>query len=130
MIEANASYSLYSYDAAGSVIGNPLNVTAGGAGTFSSSVSAPTVSQTSDRRLKKSIRTAKPRDLRHIRLTRYKWRANGRPGLSPIAQEVEDGGASEYVHTAEDGIKSVDKAGLALERVAWLEMQLKKAGIL
>lgn len=129
VLEASAAYALYSYDSAGSLIGNPFSLTQAGAGVFSASVSAPVVTQTSDARLKDIHGTFEPRDLGGIRIADYSWKATGNRGVSPIAQEVREI-APEYVMEAEDGTLSVDKAGLALERVAYLEGVLKKAGLL
>lgn len=49
------------------------------------SVSAGTITQTSDVRLKKSIKTFEPRDLSEVRLTSYQWKDGSGEGLSPIA---------------------------------------------
>lgn len=129
VIEATAAYALYSYDSAGSLLGNPFSVSQAGAGVFSASVSAPLVTQTSDGRLKNVRGTFKPRNLTSVRIADYTWKATGLRGVSPIAQEVK-AVAPEYVHEAEDGTLSVDKAALALERVAYLEGVLRKAGLL
>jgi len=87
------------------------------------------VTATSDARLKDIIGDFEPRDLSGIRLAEFTWKASGEYAVSPIAQEVQEE-APEYVHADHEGILGVDKAGLALERVAFLEGVLRKAGLL
>lgn len=101
-----------------------MTLTDGGVLSTTGSVSAPSVFQTSDRRLKKAIKTFKPRDLSDVRITQYVWKASGLPGVSPIAQEVP----KEYQGEDAHGNLLVDKAGLALERVAYVEALLKARG--
>jgi len=97
--------------------------------TFNVSLSSPLIIQTSDARLKDVIGEFAPRDLTGIRIAEYTWKDGGKYAVSPIAQEVAEL-APEYVHEGTDGVLGVDKAGLALERVAFLEGVLRKAGML
>lgn len=85
-------------------------------------VTATNVTGTSDARLKKDIAPSKPR-LLALNHYRYRWKASGAPGIGVLAQDVRDV-APEYVHEAEDGTLSVDKAGLALEMVMALADKL------
>lgn len=84
-------------------------------------------SATSDRRKKKNIETYTARhnltDL--IRLCTYLWRDNDEIGLGVIAQEVQEI-APEYVFEDDDGVLSVDKAGLALECVIGLSKRVSR----
>jgi len=95
---------------------------------FSVSVSSPVVTQTSDGTLKTDFKAFAPRDLSDVPIVNYAWKASGKRGLSPIAQTVRKS-SPEYVHADEDGILSVDKAGVALERVAYVEAMLKRLGM-
>lgn len=104
-------------------MGTNVNVT----GAFS----AVTVTATSDERLKDVIRRHEPRDLTAIDIVEFTWKESGTYAISPLAQRVQKL-APEYVVELDNDFKTltVDKAGLALERVAYLEGVLRKAGLL
>ena len=98
--------------------------------TFTGGISAPTITTTSDERLKRDITALVPRDLAAtLELFTFVWRESEETDLGVIAQRVREV-APEYVHEDGNGMLSVDKAGLALEavlglaaRVAALEAQ-------
>lgn len=85
---------------------------------------------TSDERVKSNInRIPSVRDFSKLSLATWTWKSDDSAGIGVIAQDVEKV-APEYVHES-DGIKSVNKAGLALEialqalaRIEVLEAQL------
>lgn len=97
----------------------------------SGGLSATTVTATSDERLKDLIGVHEPRDLTGIDIYEFTWKESGVYALSPVAQKVRTS-APEYVVELDNDAKTltVDKAGLALERVAFLEGVLRKAGLL
>lgn len=76
-------------------------------------VRAPTVTQTSDARLKTDVRTLEHAldDLAQLRGVRFRWKKDGKPSLGVIAQEVERV-FPELVFTDAQGMKSVDYAKL------------------
>lgn len=81
----------------------------------SGNVTALNFIATSDESLKESIdRKPSTRDFSKLNLATWVWKNEQTPGIGVIAQDVEKV-APEYVLTNNDGIKGVDKAGLALE---------------
>lgn len=84
--------------------------------TFTGNITAANVTATSDVRLKEDIEACPGRKklLEALRHYRWKWKESGEPGIGVLAQEVQKH-APEYVHEDEEGVLSVDKAGLALE---------------
>lgn len=126
-LESNADYGLYSFGA-----GSPVRVmwlTSGGAATFAASVTAPVVVQSSDISLKNVIGGYAPRDLSSLSLKDWRWKSDDKYSIGLIAQDVQKV-APEYVHASEDGLLAIDKAAIALERVAYLEGIMHKAGLL
>lgn len=80
---------------------------------------------TSDRRLKDILRIQQPRDFSSVALWHFRWKKNGLSGFGPIAQDIE---AIAPEHVSEmDGIKSIDKGGIAIEWAASLEAKLRAA---
>lgn len=128
-LETDASYSLYSYNTAGAGIANVMRLSQAGAASFAGVVSAPDFTYTSDATLKENIATHEPNDLTSIRLAQWDWKDGSGHGFGVVAQELQKK-APHLVSVKPDGHLGVDKAGLALERVAFLEGLLKRAGML
>lgn len=77
---------------------------------------------TSDMRLKDVSGVVEPRDFRALEILEWDWKDGTGSGIGPGAQYVEDI-APQYV-TEADGVKRLDKAGVALEWCASLERKL------
>jgi hypothetical protein len=106
-----------------------LNVNATGTADFTGVFSAADFTYTSDVRLKKNIKDVELRDLSGVPLVTWDWRQKGKgSGRGVLAQALQKL-APELVTADDKGHLSVDKVNMLLERVAYLEQKLKKAGL-
>jgi hypothetical protein len=106
-----------------------LNINATGGADFTGVISAADFTYTSDVRLKKNIKNVELRDLSSVPLVTWDWRQKGKgSGRGVLAQTLQKL-APELVTADEKGQLTVDKLNMVLERVAYLEQKLKKAGL-
>lgn len=134
VMEADGSYSLYSYDTSGGTATQSLNImsaVAGGANQlhFQGNIVATGSGNfnTSDRRLKKDIVQEAPRPLhRALRWYRYSRTDMNERGLGPMAQDVETVETlyvKHFKHVEGDRL-AIDRAGIALENAMWAGHEL------
>jgi hypothetical protein len=132
VIEADASYSIYTYDSVGGSANQALNLTNAGSMTIRGNFTAAGTGnfQGSDARLKENVRAVAPRPLhRRTGFVSYIHKDSGAHARGSIAQSLLLAGGSEYVSTFQhkDGVRySVNYAGAAWELSQWAANEVDK----
>lgn len=98
--------------------------TIGGAKTFTSNVSAPDFVGTSDRRLKKNIKTLIPKEIKSVYRT-FEFKNNEQKRVGVVAQELEVN-HPEFIRVNEEGIKSVSYTDLHSAEIAYLKDKINR----
>ena len=124
ILQKQANYIHFTNESGGYEI---FNIDSGGAAGFRTSVTAPSITATSDASLKKNITPLLGAlDLvSKVNARRFQWIRDDRPDVGVIAQDFEKI-VPELVHTDAHGIKSVNYNGLTVINTAAIQEMADK----